>query len=131
MGGPSSPKVADLGWGVVDVEGVGRFKDVILYPGGAVGWDWGVTGTRHRPGIQPSDVDQVVAVTGAEATVVGIEVLVLSRGMESRLGVHEDTVRYAESLGMEVHVAPTEDAVALYNEVAATRAVAALIHSTC
>ncbi|WP_211341593.1 MTH938/NDUFAF3 family protein [Myceligenerans xiligouense] len=120
-----------LAWGVVDVEGVGRFKDVILCPGGATAWDWGVTGTRHSPGIQPSDVDQAVAATRTETTAAGIEVIVLSRGMESRLGVHEDTVRYAESLGMEVHVAPTEDAVALYNEVAATRAVAALIHSTC
>lgn len=94
-------------------------------------WDWGVTGTRHRPGIQPSDVDEAVAATRAEAMAAGIEVIVLSRGMDSRLGIHEDTVRHAESLGMEVHVAPTEDAVAFYNELTATRTVAALIHSTC
>jgi hypothetical protein len=129
--GAQSPKVTHLAWGVVDVEGVGRFKDVILYPGGAITWDWGVTGTRHSPGIQPADVDQAVAATRAEAVGDGIEVIVRSRGVQSRLGVHEDTVRYAESLGMEVHVAATEDAVALYNELAATRAVAALIHSTC
>lgn len=129
--GQPSPKVTHLTWGVVDVQGVGRFKDVILYPGGAVVWDWAVTGTRHCPGIQRSDVDQAVAATSSESGLARIEVLVLSRGMESRLGVGPDTVRYAESLGMEVHVAPTEDAVALYNELAATRMVAALIHSTC
>lgn len=128
---PRSPNVTRLVWGAVEVQGVGRFKDVILHPGGAAVWDWAVTGTRHRPGIQPADVDQAVAATHAESVSAGIKALVLSRGMESRLGVHEDTVPYAESLGMEVYVAPTEDAVALYNELAATRMVAALIHSTC
>ncbi|MBE1876625.1 MTH938/NDUFAF3 family protein [Myceligenerans pegani] len=97
-----------------------------------VHWDdVSITRTRHNPGIQPPDVDQAVAATRVEATAAGIEVLVLSRGMESRLGVPKDTIRYAESLGMEVHVAVTEDAVALYNELTVTRAVAALIHSTC
>jgi hypothetical protein len=126
-----SPKVTRLAWGTVEVQGVGRFKDVILYPGGAVVWDWAVTGTRHRPGIQPSDVDQAVAATSSESGLSRIEVLILSQGMESRLGIGGDTARYAASLGMEVHVAPTEDAVALYNALVATRMVAALVHSTC
>ncbi|HKF87899.1 MAG TPA: hypothetical protein VKB85_07485 [Propionibacteriaceae bacterium] len=30
----TSPRVVDDGWGFVEVEGLGRFRDVKLWPGG-------------------------------------------------------------------------------------------------
>lgn len=43
------------------VEGLGAGKDFKLYPGGGRAWDWAETGTRHSPGIQPADVEELVA----------------------------------------------------------------------
>ena len=54
-------------------EGSGSLKDAKLYPGGARAWDWRETGTRHDPGIQPTDV--------AELLDHGAEVVVLSTGV--------------------------------------------------
>jgi len=68
----ASPIVSDHRWGEITVEGLGRFRDVKLWPGGGREWDWDETGTRHEPGIQPADVEELLA---AEP-----EVVVLSRG---------------------------------------------------
>jgi len=38
--GEASPRVVDDGWGFVEVEGLGRFRDVKLWPGGGGAWDW-------------------------------------------------------------------------------------------
>lgn len=54
---PRSPKIAHLSWGRIEVEGLGTGKDWKLYPGGGREWDWRETGTEHRPGIQPADVE--------------------------------------------------------------------------
>ena len=48
------------------------FKDVKLWPGGGREWDWGETNTRHEPGIQPSDVEELL--------VHRPDIVVLSRG---------------------------------------------------
>ena len=120
---PRSPRVAGLAWGRVDVEGIGAFKDAKLYPGGAREWDWNETGTRHEPGIQPADVEELLA--------RGSAVVVLSRGVHERLRVRSDTLELLARRGVEAHVLQTEDAVALYNELATSRPAGALIHSTC
>ena len=55
-----SPRIAEISWGHIEVEGVGRFKDAKLYPGGARAWDWRETGTDHVPGIQPADIQELL-----------------------------------------------------------------------
>ena len=47
------PRVVQVSWGRMEVEGLGAGKDFKLYPGGGRAWDWAETGTRHSPGIQP------------------------------------------------------------------------------
>ena len=69
-----SPRISHISWGRVDVDGVGTGKDFKLYPGGGRPWDWRETGTRHVPGIQPSDVMELLE--------RGSKVVVLTRGME-------------------------------------------------
>jgi len=78
-----SPVVSDHSWGEITVEGLGQFRDVKLWPGGAREWDWDETGTRHRPGIQPADVEELLA--------AGPDVVVLSRGRELRLKTRTTT----------------------------------------
>jgi hypothetical protein len=106
----------------MEVEGLGVGKDFRLYPGGGRAWDWAETGTRHSPGIQPADVEGLVA-RGATA-------VVLSRGMNKRSHVRPDTCRYLEERSITVHVAGTREAVKIYNELTDNTLVAGLFHST-
>jgi len=114
--------VTHLSWGRLETEG-GAFKDAKLFPGGARDWDWNETGTRHEPGIQPSDVEELLE--------RGATVVVLSKGFHERLRVPERTLRTLEDRGIAVHVKGTEEAVRRYNELGETEKVGALIHSTC
>jgi hypothetical protein len=120
-----SPKISALAWGRVSVEGVeGNFKDAKLYPGGAREWDWGETGTRHQPGIQPADVQELIE-NGAEA-------IVLSKGQLGRLRVMPETTATIEQAGIALYVEETSKAVAVYNRLADEgKRAGALIHSTC
>ena len=119
-----SPRVTSLSWGRLEVEGEDiPFKDAKLFPGGARMWDWNETGTRHEPGIQPADVEELLE-RGATAGV-------LSKGFHERLGVTPETLRMLEERGVAAHVRQTEGAISLYNELRETEKVGALIHSTC
>ena len=74
-----SPRITHLSWGRIEVEGGRSFKDAKLWPGGGRAWDWKETGTRHRPGVQPADVEELLA--------HGAEVVVLSKGILEALQV--------------------------------------------
>jgi len=117
------PRIVQISWGRMEVEGLGAGKDFKLYPGGGRAWDWAETGTRHSPGIQPADVEELVA--------HGAATVVLSQGMNKHLHVHPDTRRYLEERSIPVHVAETREAVKIYNDLAGGTLVAGLFHSTC
>ena len=120
---PRSPRILSIAWGRVDVEGLGEVKDLKVWPGGAREWDWSETGTRHSPGVQPADVEELLT-NGATA-------VVLSRGMQERLEVDPATLELLRERGIEVHVAETTAAVKLYNDLIETVPVGGLFHSTC
>ncbi|GAA2499776.1 hypothetical protein Ahu01nite_035680 [Winogradskya humida] len=122
-GAGRSPRVAEVEWGRIVVAGVGEFKDVIVYPGGGRAWDWRETGMRHRPGVRPVDVVELLE--------RGADVIVLSRGMDLVLQVDQTVLDFLAGKGIEVQVAETREAVRIYNELSEHRAVGALFHSTC
>jgi len=123
LGNQQSPKIEHISWGRMQVEGIGSGKDFKLYPGGGREWDWSETGTRHVPGIQPSDVQELLD--------HGAKVIVLSRGMDLVLQTCPETFELLASLGIPVHVEESRAAVQLYNELAQTKLVGGLFHSTC
>ncbi len=118
-----SPRITHLEWGNIEATGIGAAKDLKLFPGGGRAWDWLETGTRHSPGIQPSDVQELID--------RGSEIVVLSRGMHLVLQTKPETLVALEAANIEVHVLETREAAALYNELAQTRRVGGLFHSTC
>jgi hypothetical protein len=119
-----SPRITNLSWGHLDVEGRnGSFKDAKLFPGGAREWDWNETGTRHEPGIQRADVEELLE--------HGANVVVLGRGFDERLQVCPETLQELEERNVPVYVEQTEGAARLYNELRESERVGALIHSTC
>ena len=61
-----SPKINHFSWGILEVEANTKpFKDAKLYPGGSREWDWNESVTRHVPGIQPADVEELGSTTGS------------------------------------------------------------------
>lgn len=108
----------------MEVEDVGRGKDMKLWPGGGRDWDWRETGTNHKPGIQVADVEELVD--------HGARVVVLSCGMYRRLQIPPETLEFLRERNVECHVEETKAAVELYNRLAKEgEPVGGLFHSTC
>lgn len=108
----------------MEIEGLDPGKDFKLWPGGGRAWDWRETGTHHRPGIQPGDVQELID--------HGCEHIVLSRGMLRRLRTCPETLELLSDKGIETRVAETRNAADLYNDLAERGvAVGGLFHSTC
>ena len=120
---PRSPRISHLSWGHIEVDGHPPFKDAKVFPGGAREWDWRETGTRHVPGIQPADVQELID-NGAKA-------VVLSRGIWNRLEVCPETLDVLAKNGIDVEVLQTETAVERFNELRESMPVGGLFHSTC
>ena len=118
-----SPRILEISWGRMEVEGLGVGKDFKLYPGGGRAWDWTETGTKHSPGIQPADVEELLA--------HGATTVVLSQGMHRQLQVDERTLKLLDERSITVHVVETSEAVKIYNELVEDSRVAGLFHSTC
>jgi hypothetical protein len=118
-----SPRITHISWARMDVEGLGTGCDFKLYPGGGSKWDWKETGTHHVPGIQPSDVQELLD--------HGSRVVILSRGMQLRLKTCAETLQMLREGGITYHVEETKAAVDLYNRLSENEAVGGLFHSTC
>lgn len=118
-----SPRILEVEWGRIVIEGLGEVKDARLWPGGGGAWDWSETGTHHQPGIQPGDVVEILA-AGATTVVLGI-------GMHDALGVCPETLDLLREAGVAVEALRTDLAVAAYNRLAASSPVGGVFHSTC
>jgi hypothetical protein len=95
-----------------------------VWPGGGRAWDWNETGTRHRPGIQPADVQELLDHKP--------DVVVLSRGRQWRLNTCSETLVLLAEQSVRVEQCETGLAIELYNRlVESGTAAAALLHSTC
>jgi hypothetical protein len=127
MNKQNSSQITHLSWGQMEVTTNGqmyKFKDCKVWPSGAKEWDWGVTGTRHQPGIQPADIEEIIT--------QDIEVMVLSRGMELRLYTCPETEELLRSRGIEYHIEETKEAAKLFNQlVEQGKKVGGIFHSTC
>ena len=118
-----SPRITHISWGYIEVEGLGSGKDFKLYPGGGREWDWRETNTEHVPGIQPADVQELLE--------KGSKVVVLTRGMQSRLQTCPETLQFLREKSIGVYVEETKAAAELYNKLAESALVGGLFHSTC
>ncbi|XP_077984335.1 mth938 domain-containing protein-like [Glandiceps talaboti] len=121
-----SPEVKDISWGIMKVGLNDTYKDCKTWPGGSRTWDWRETGTRHTPGVQPTDLKEIVE--------KGVDVLVIGIGMEEKLGVPKETLDYIKEQNIEALVLQTEKAVEKYNSLVKGGGggrVGAIFHSTC
>jgi hypothetical protein len=109
-----SPKILDVSWGRMNVEGLGVAKDYKLYPGGGREWDWTETGTQHVPGIQLADGSyspmEGAPLSCRRAWIGGCRSMPVLRHLQER------SVR-------RTRVTETREAVKIYNELADNTAV--------
>jgi len=121
------PPITHLSWGRMELSIGGRtytFKDCKVWPDGAKEWDWDLTGTRHRPGTQPADIEELLASR--------IEEMVLSRGMQLVLQTCPETEELLRASGIPYHIEETGRAVALFNQLwLEGKRVGGVFHSTC
>jgi hypothetical protein len=109
---------------MIEVDGVGTLRDAKLWPGGGRAWDWNETGTQHRPGIQPGDVEELLE--------HGADIVVLSRGRQCRLETSQAVLSFLDAHEVTVIRDETSAAIDVYNGLAADgQRVAALVHTTC
>ena len=119
--------ITNLSWGQLEVTIDGEkqyYKDCKIWPGGAREWRWGETGTHHDPGIQPADIEEVLAHDP--------EAVVLGRGQLGRLNVCAETETLLRERGISYHIEKTGKAVTLFNDLAKQgKRVGGVFHSTC
>jgi len=119
-----SPHIDHISWGHMEVAGLGVGKDFKLWPGGGREWNWRETDTHHVPGIQPSDVQELLD--------NGSQTVILSRGMLLMLRTCQETIDQLEEMKISLHIAETKAAAEIYNDLASGgKAVGGLFHSTC
>jgi len=119
-----SSRIQQLSWGHMEIEGIGVGKEFKLWPGGGRRRYWRETDTHHIPGVQPSDVTELLDKAS--------QTIVLSRGMLLMLRTCRETLGLLEERGITVHVAETKEAAKIYNQLASQgQAVGDLFHSTC
>ena len=120
-------EISKIEWGKTEATTDGRlhrFKDCKAWPGGAGNWDWRMTGTRHQPGIQPADIFEIVA--------KGVDLLILSRGMELAWQTCPETIQFLNDRRIEFHLEETSFAAELFNMLSKSgRRVGGIFHSTC
>lgn len=123
----STTQITHIEWGQMEISVNGEifiFKDCKVWPGGAKNWDWRLTGTRHQPGIQPADIQDIVG--------QGVEVMILSRGMQLMLHTCPETEQMLRERGIANFIEETKQAVKLFNELMQHgKRVGGVFHSTC
>jgi hypothetical protein len=114
--------ITHISWGRMEVAINGQiltFKDCKVWPGSAK-----MTGTHHRPGTQSADVEEILA--------QGVEIMVLSRGMQLMLHTCPETEQLLCSKRIAYHIEETHQAVALFNQLTQQgKRAGGIFHSTC
>lgn len=127
--------IESIRWGQIEVndKGVKKiYKDMKISPNIVEEWDWNVNKTRHNPGIQIADVVDLIGNDDHLRKKDQIDTFILTRGMERKLQVMPDTIKFLDDKGINIIIMETSDAVKTYNMMTNHGyKVAGLFHSTC
>lgn len=112
-------KIEHYSFGKITIDGKTYTSDVIIYPDRIDSSWWRKEGHSLH-------IADLVEVVNAKP-----EILVVGTGYSGLMVVPEETISYLKSRGIEVHVARTEKAVKLFNDLQKNKRVIAALHLTC
>lgn len=118
--------ITKISWGKIELNGLLFENDVILLNDTVKKWDWKVFHTNHKEGIK---VDEVV---GYFSNGFNINKVVLSKGMQSMLNIHQDTIDFLKEQRVDFYLLETREAADIYNSLVEDgHNVLAFFHLTC
>ncbi len=112
-------RITDYSFGRITIDRKIYTSDVIIYPGRVQDSWWRRDG--HR--LYPDDVKDAVDASP--------RVLIVGTGYYGNMTVPKATRQHLEAQGIEVYIAPTAEAVDLFNTMRDSAAVVAAFHLTC
>ena len=128
----TAPLFTTTSWGVLNVMHDGKehtFKDAVLTPSGASGWNWKLDGTRHKPGVTVKAIEM--------NNLFDADYVILTKGVDLVLKITKsaaDLVAKAKAEGkiVDYKILQSTQAFQEYNEmVNKGMKVSGLFHSTC
>lgn len=112
-------KVEHYSFGRITISGKTYTSDVIIYPERVDSSWW----RKEGHALHIEDLKDIVNAKP--------EILVVGTGNTGLMVVPEVTISYLKTKGIEVHVARTEKAVELFNNLQKNKKVVAALHLTC
>jgi len=112
--------IASYAFGSITIDGKTYTSDVIISPEGVNDAWW----RREGHKLQIEDLEPVLQ--------SGPDTLVIGTGNVGCMQVPRETLAHLESLGIEIHMARTGEAVKIYNDLEpGAGAIVAALHLTC
>ncbi len=111
--------IQDYRFGRITIDGKTYTKDVLIHKGVRSPW-W----RKEGHALHPEDLEDILRARP--------EALVIGTGYYGRMKVPQETLERLKASGIEVHQAPTSEAVRLFGELQKRYAdIAAALHLTC
>lgn len=118
-GNRNDVKIEHYSFGRITIEGKTYASDVIIYPGKVNDSWW----RKQGHNLEIADLVDVLAAQP--------EVLVVGTGAMGLMKVPNETISHLQLKGIEVHVARTGEAVAIFNKLQKDKVAIAAFHLTC
>ncbi|MBM4146813.1 MAG: hypothetical protein FJ240_11180 [Nitrospira sp.] len=112
-------KIEHYSFGRITIEGKTYTSDIIIYQGKVNASWW----RKQGHNLEIADLVDVLAAQP--------EVLVVGTGAMGLMKVPKETISHLQSKGIEVHVARTGEAVAIFNKLQKDKVAIAAFHLTC
>lgn len=120
--------IQDIEWGKIQINNKIYQHDVIIDKGNVTQWDWSVFKTNHSEGIKVEEVKAFLI-----DNVFDVNKIVLSRGMQTKLNINEETYLFLRiRKEIEFFAGDTISAYKKYNQwIEEKNNVLAFFHLTC
>jgi len=112
-------RITHYDFGKITVDDTPYTSDVVVYPDRVADRWWRREG--HR--LATADLDEVLAAAP--------QILIVGTGYFDRMKVPDETLQELTNRGIEIHVAPTREAIELFNTMRTSATVVAALHLTC
>ncbi len=112
-------RISHYSFGRIIVDGKTYTSDIIIFPDRVKSSWWRLEG--HL--LQIPDLKDIIDEKPP--------VLIIGTGYYGTMRVPDETVKHLESIGMDVYIHNSKDAVELYNKISSERPTVAALHLTC